>query len=315
MNLQSLRTLVRVAERGSFTAVARASNMTLSAVSAQMKGLERELDAVLFDRRVRPPRLTPLGRTVADHAARVLAAQAAMAEACAEGDALAGHHRLGLIQSAYVRLLPRFIALTAHEAPRATFAFALGTSRDLEARVAAGALDAAVLTAGEPAGKMAPALATRVLREEPMGFALPLADVTGPLAEVGGPLADMDGLLADAEGPDAAAAALERAHAARTFFHFTPSTGIGALVADHLRREGIAPRKVVVLDSLEAAVACTAAGVGYTLLPVSDLRRYGAGRIAVARLDTPRMVRRLACVAPPGGTGERLAAMFAACLD
>ena len=315
MNLQSLRTLVRVAECGSFTAVARASNMTLSAVSAQMKGLERELDAVLFDRRVRPPRLTPLGRTVADHAARVLAAQAAMAEACAEGDALAGHHRLGLIQSAYVRLLPRFIALTAHEAPRATFAFALGTSRDLEARVATGALDAAVLTAGEPAGKMAPALATHVLREEPMGFALPLADVTGPLAEVGGPLADMDGLLADAEGPDAAAAALERAHAARTFFHFTPSTGIGALVADHLRREGIAPRKVVVLDSLEAAVACTAAGVGYTLLPVSDLRRYGAGRIAVARLDTPRMVRRLACVAPPGGTGERLAAMFAACLD
>lgn len=290
MNLQSLRTLIRVAEHGSFTAVASASHMTLSAVSAQMKGLESGLGAALFDRQVRPPRLTPLGRRVAEHARRLLAEEAAMVEACADPAALAGHYRLGLIQSAYVRLLPRFMALAAREAPLATFAFVLGTSHDLDARVATGGLDAAVLTAGNGSG----GLETRVLREEPMAFAVPLADAPGGTADT---------------------AAMQRVHAARTFFHFMPSTGIGALVAEHLRREGIVPRRVVVVDSLEAAVACTVEGAGYTLLPVSDLQRYGVGRIALAPVDGAHMVRRLACVAPPGAAGERLAAMFAACLD
>lgn len=291
MNLQSLRTLVRVADQGSFTAVAEASNMTLSAVSAQMKGLERDLDAALFDRRVRPPRLTPLGRRVAGHARRLVAEEAAMAAACATGDALAGHHRLGLIQSAYVRLLPRFIALAGERAPRATFSFRLGTSRDLYEWVTAGRLDAAVLTARGGGGP----LEVRVLREEPMAWAVPPGD-----AEEG-----------DAEG----GVDMARIHAARTFFHFMPSTGIGALVAEHLRREGIAPARVVTLDSLEAAVACTAAGTGYTLLPVSDLERYGADRMALVPVRGRHMVRRLACVAPAGAAGERLAALFASCLD
>lgn len=294
MNMQSLHTLVRVAERGSFTAVAAGSNMTLSAVSAQMKGLERELGVALFDRRMRPPRLTPMGRAVTEHARRLLAERDALVATCAEPGVLAGHYWLGLIQSAYVRLLPRFIALAAREAPAARFAFALGTSRDLAERVESGALDAAVLTArGAFTG-----LDVHLLREEPMAFAVPLGDA--PLSDA--PPGDGPIPMADI-------------HARRTFFHFMPSTGIGALVAEHLRRENIVPARVVVLDSLEAAVACTAQGAGYTLLPVSDLDRYGAERIAQVPVASSQMVRRLACIAPPGPAGERLAALFAACLE
>ncbi|MEO1794512.1 MAG: LysR family transcriptional regulator, partial [Pseudomonadota bacterium] len=72
MNLRFLETLVTVADTGGFTPAAAASNRTLSAVSMQMKMLERDLDAELFDRTRRPPSLTPLGRRVADQARDVL---------------------------------------------------------------------------------------------------------------------------------------------------------------------------------------------------------------------------------------------------
>jgi len=57
MSLQSLRTLVAIADSGSFASAARALNLSPSAVSTQIKSLEAELKTELFDRSKRPPAL------------------------------------------------------------------------------------------------------------------------------------------------------------------------------------------------------------------------------------------------------------------
>ena len=64
MGIRNLRTLVAVADRGSFAAAARAVGLTQSAVSMQLRGLEDELRIKLFDRHRRPPALNDHGALI-----------------------------------------------------------------------------------------------------------------------------------------------------------------------------------------------------------------------------------------------------------
>lgn len=70
--LAGLRTFVRVAESGSFSAVAREMGATQPAVSRQISALEQHLDARLIQRTTRSLTLTEDGRDLLDHARRVL---------------------------------------------------------------------------------------------------------------------------------------------------------------------------------------------------------------------------------------------------
>ncbi len=70
--LAGLRTFIRVAESGSFSAVAREIGATQPAVSRQISALEQHLDARLIQRTTRSLMLTEDGRDLLDHARRVL---------------------------------------------------------------------------------------------------------------------------------------------------------------------------------------------------------------------------------------------------
>jgi len=70
--LAALRTFVRVAESGSFSAVAREVGATQPAISRQIGALEQHLDARLIQRTTRSLTLTEDGRDLLDHARRVL---------------------------------------------------------------------------------------------------------------------------------------------------------------------------------------------------------------------------------------------------
>ena len=71
MDVNRLELLRELAERGSVTAVARATNRTASAVSQQLKVLEREAGIALTERRGRGIELTGAGRVLAQTAADV----------------------------------------------------------------------------------------------------------------------------------------------------------------------------------------------------------------------------------------------------
>ncbi len=61
--LQAMKTFVRVVEAGSFSAVAKESNTTQSAISKQVAALENELGAKLLTRTTRSLALTEEGQS------------------------------------------------------------------------------------------------------------------------------------------------------------------------------------------------------------------------------------------------------------
>lgn len=252
MNIRALQTLVEIEQIGGFAAVAERLGLTVSAVSLQMKTLEDELQVALFDRAHRPPRLTPIGRRVAAHAATVLAETEAIRAAASADDGLHGDFRIGVVGTASVRLMPRFLATARRRHPSARMGMVIDTSAALERRLLEGALDAALVTKTD---ELPDGLTFRRLRRERFAIAAPKS---------------------------AGSVALKRLVETMPLVQFTPSTGIGLLVARRLRREGLRPVETIPLDSVEAVMGCVTAGVGFAILPEPDVARYGGPDVVSA---------------------------------
>lgn len=73
LTLDQLRVLVTIADVGSFSAAGRQLSRTQSAISQAVNTLESVQGVLLFDRSGHRPRLTEIGRVLADQARRVLA--------------------------------------------------------------------------------------------------------------------------------------------------------------------------------------------------------------------------------------------------
>jgi DNA-binding transcriptional LysR family regulator len=245
MQTRALKNLVKISQVESFLQASDQLNMTLPALSMQMKALETELDVALFDRSVRPPRLTAIGRLVVEKARGIISQENELLELCATKDALVGKFRIGFVTSASARLLPDFLVNSQQNLPRADFKFETGLSLALQEKVRAGKLDAAVVTDGDadPQG-----MAQLVLHNEPFVFAAHTSIATK----------GFDNIVAK-----------------QTFFHFMPQTGIGKLIAKTMSGiERPFRSKTVMLDNIEAIMGCVKNGLGYTLLPASDVQRY-----------------------------------------
>ena len=72
MEIRNLRTFLQVAERKSFTQAAHALNYTQSTVSAQIKQLENEIGAQLFERIHHKVILTEKGELLLKHAYKII---------------------------------------------------------------------------------------------------------------------------------------------------------------------------------------------------------------------------------------------------
>ncbi|WP_043536850.1 LysR family transcriptional regulator [Saccharomonospora cyanea] len=107
MDVTRLRTLREFADRGSVTAAAEALHCTPSAVSQQLRALQREVGVPLTEPSGRGLRLTDAGRALVERADDVLAAvERAEAELDAYRSAPRGRVRVALFPSAALLLLP-----------------------------------------------------------------------------------------------------------------------------------------------------------------------------------------------------------------
>ncbi len=88
--IAAIRIYVRVAESGSFSAIAREIGATQPAVSRQVSALEEHLGARLIQRTTRSLTLTEEGRAFLDHARRVLDCVAEAEAAVGRGHAVIG---------------------------------------------------------------------------------------------------------------------------------------------------------------------------------------------------------------------------------
>ena len=107
MELYQLRSFVAVAGLGQLTRAAERLHLSQPAVSAQIKALEDELAAALFERGAAGMTLTRAGRHLLPHAERVLAAaQALLAEAQSLRGEVTGRIRLGTVGDPELTRLP-----------------------------------------------------------------------------------------------------------------------------------------------------------------------------------------------------------------
>lgn len=124
MELSQLRTFREVAEALSFTRAAQKLNMTQSAVSHQIKALERELGEPLFIRAKRGVRLSDAGLLALDYAARILEEADALRERI-RGDEHEprGRVRAAAATQAFVHLFARLFESFMREHERIELSF------------------------------------------------------------------------------------------------------------------------------------------------------------------------------------------------
>ncbi len=148
MDTGLLRTFHHVARHGSITAAARALGYTQSAVSRQISALEASFGARLFDRRARGVELTEHGRCLLPHAETLLdRLDAARRDLVALDQLERGRLRVGAFPTANAVLIPRAMARFGAEHPNVALSLVEGTTRHQLARLEAGEVDLAVVSA------------------------------------------------------------------------------------------------------------------------------------------------------------------------
>lgn len=166
-----LRVLVAIADTGAFSAAAEDLGLTQSAVSHSVRGSERKIGAVLFERGRSGARPTPAGRRAVAHARRVLRlldVLTAEARGAARSDAAQGQLRIAAFRSAALHLLPpvleRLRARHPWIEPRVRIVREVG--RGTAGEVADGKADLALATLGGSV-PLEPGLVASGLFEEP----------------------------------------------------------------------------------------------------------------------------------------------------
>ncbi|WP_256639401.1 LysR family transcriptional regulator [Streptomyces murinus] len=152
MELRQLEYFVAVAEERNFTRAAERVHISQSGVSAQIRRLERELGAELFDRSARTVTLTVAGKAALAHARTALAAAGAVGQAVGEvSDLIRGRLTVGMVVGCTVT--PLFDALAAfhRDHPGVELSLLEDNSDRLVEGVRAGAVDLALVGAAAAA--------------------------------------------------------------------------------------------------------------------------------------------------------------------
>ncbi len=236
ITLWGVEVFLAVAEEGAISAAARRLNVSPSAVSQQLSGLEAALGAVLLDRGGRPMLTTPAGTMFRRHAQTILNAEAEARADLAMAD-LSGltSLRLGVIEDFDAEVTPALLADLAVEMKGCRFLLETGASHRLVSQLEARALD--IVIAADLGSEMADSAWREVhpLMTEPFVAILPKGKTADDLA--GLPL-----------------------------IQYTARHHMGRLVAAHLAQQNLRLAHRFELDSYSAILAMVAAGAGWTIL-------------------------------------------------
>lgn len=151
MNLTQLRSLIAVAEAGSFTAAAEAVGVTQSGMSQALAALEEALGAKLLVRHRHGVELTPFGERALDHAraafAHLEAIRQAAAEVAGEGT---GSIRIAAFPSVFATVLPPLLRRFRSLHPGIEVVALETDDREVEVWLEAGSVDLGVVLNPSP---------------------------------------------------------------------------------------------------------------------------------------------------------------------
>jgi len=154
LNLDQLRTLVTIAELGSFAAAARTLHLAAPTVSLHVAELESRLGAALLLRQRQRVVPTGVGQGLIERARRLLAdVDAALDEVARQIEGRAGRVRLGASTGALAWLLPQALETMGRDHPGVDVQVAVLTSQEALTRLQEGTLDIGLVALPQAAVK------------------------------------------------------------------------------------------------------------------------------------------------------------------
>jgi len=171
MELRQLEYFVAVAEEQNFTRAAERVHISQSGVSAQIRRLERELGAELFDRSARTATLTVAGKAALEHARAALAAASSVGQAVGEVTGLIrGRLDLGMVIGCTITELFEALATFHRAHPCVEISLQEDNSDRLIEGVRTGTFDLALVGAADRAPE---GLESLTIISEPLVAAVP----------------------------------------------------------------------------------------------------------------------------------------------
>ncbi|HEY2023727.1 LysR family transcriptional regulator [Paraburkholderia sp.] len=276
ISLDRLRTLVVIAELGSFAEAARVLHLAPPTVSLHIADLESRVGAALLSRKRGQVRPSAIGETLVAYARQLLSgAEQALEDVRRQAEGLGGRVRLGASTAAIANLLPQALHKLAAEHPGIDVQIAVLTSQETLARLADESLDVGIVALPQAPIK---GLSIERWRRDPVVAFLP-ANWQCPARITPQWLATKPLILNDS------------------------TTRLARLTAEWFIAAGQHPTPRIQLNYADAIRSLVAAGYGAALLP-----HEGSSALADARLLTrplrPTLWRQLG-LAYRAGTAER----------
>jgi DNA-binding transcriptional LysR family regulator len=265
LNLDQLRTLVTIAELGSFAAAARTLHLAAPTVSLHVAELESRLGAALLLRQRQRVVPTGVGQGLIERARRLLTdVDAALDEVARQVEGRAGRVRLGASTGALAWLLPQALETMGRDHPGVDVQVAVLTSQEALSRLQEGTLDIGLVALPQAAIRglqIVPWRRDPVMAFVPRAWAVPGTITPAWLA-------------------------------ARPLILNDTSTRLHRMTMDWFAAAGEQPQARIELNFNDAIKSLVAAGYGAALLP----REEGAASLdarMVASPLTPRLWRPL----------------------
>ncbi|MGB7438729.1 MAG: hydrogen peroxide-inducible genes activator [Candidatus Acidiferrum sp.] len=146
MELHQLRYFCAIVDTGSFSRAARQTHVSQPSLSQQIRKLEDELGARLFDRLGRSVRLTETGQTFLPHARKVLhELEAARGDLAQQRDSVGGTLSVGVIPTVAPYFLPSVLTSFSRKYPEASVSVVEEITPVLLERLRGGTIDLALL--------------------------------------------------------------------------------------------------------------------------------------------------------------------------
>ncbi|MBA1244182.1 LysR family transcriptional regulator [Pseudomonas japonica] len=240
LSLDRLRTLVAIADHGSFAAAARWLNLAPPTVTFHIAELEARIGAPLLTRKRGQVHPTAIGDSLLGRARRLLAeADQLIEDIQGEVKGLTGRVRLGASTGALAYLLPEALARLRLEHPGVDVQVEVLTSGESLARLRTGTLDIGLVALPQP---IPAGVAVKPWRSDPIMAFVPSAW----------------------QAPDPVDA---RWLAERALILNDPGTQLARVTSEWFAAAGHAPRARIQLNYNDAIKSLVAAGYGAALLP------------------------------------------------
>lgn len=244
MSIRALRTFIAICEQGSFAAAAEQMGLTQAAVSLQVKKLEEEFEADLFDRQNHKPQLNHRGLALLEEARNIVRQYDQLKGVVHQDKEFSGPLTIGSINTVQVSPLPDVIKEIQKQHPHLQISIKSGLSAYLADCVQDGLLDFAITT--QPEHSLPKSLSWLPYFEEPF-YAV------GPL--------------------DAPQTTLKDLIESHPYICFDRQAWAGKKVDQRLKKDRIFPRDAMETDSLEATLQMAKAGLGVAIVSLPERRK------------------------------------------